>query len=82
MSNFACEKCGVWQYDSDRGYVAGCCHFPPHNNRHVTLRFGDDGERDRVGWYDGSFYVSKEGQRQQKAVHPTEWFEIGTEVTK
>ena len=28
MSNFACEYCGVICYDTPRGYVTGCEHYP------------------------------------------------------
>jgi hypothetical protein len=40
MSNFACEKCGVTQFDSATGYVSGCCHYPPHHSRFVTIDYG------------------------------------------
>jgi len=29
MSNFICEKCGVYCMDTPRGYVSGCEHYPP-----------------------------------------------------
>jgi gamma-glutamylcyclotransferase (GGCT)/AIG2-like uncharacterized protein YtfP len=28
MSNFQCEKCGIICYDSPKGYVTGCEHYP------------------------------------------------------
>jgi hypothetical protein len=33
MSNFQCEKCGTICYDTPRGYITGCEHYPadlPH----------------------------------------------------
>lgn len=29
MSNFICEKCSQTCYDTPRGYVTGCKHYPP-----------------------------------------------------
>lgn len=29
MSNFYCEKCGIPVIDSNKGYIAGCKHYPP-----------------------------------------------------
>lgn len=29
MSNFTCEKCKSVCYDTPRGYVTGCKHYPP-----------------------------------------------------
>lgn len=75
MSNFACEKCGVIQHDSQRGYVAGCCHYPPMDGVPVMLRFDETGKRDRLGWSrNGVFYVSDHGEREQLTVHPVRWF--------
>lgn len=28
MSNFQCEKCGTICYDTPKGYVTGCQHYP------------------------------------------------------
>jgi len=28
MSNFACEKCGAMIYDSPKGYITYCEHYP------------------------------------------------------
>lgn len=28
MSNFVCEHCGTVCYDTERGYVTGCKHYP------------------------------------------------------
>ena len=28
MSNFTCEHCGANIYDTPRGYVTGCEHYP------------------------------------------------------
>ena len=75
MGNFACPKCGVIQQDSERGYVAGCSHYPPIDSVPVTLRFDETGERDRTGWaVGGVFYVSKRGEREFRSVHPLKWW--------
>lgn len=75
MSNFACPMCGVVQYDSERGYVAGCGHHPPMAGVPVMLRFDETGDRDRLGWsVGGVFYVSERGEREQRTVHPVKWF--------
>ena len=29
MSNFICDKCKKICYDTKRGYVTGCKHYPP-----------------------------------------------------
>jgi hypothetical protein len=29
MSSFACDQCGAFCWDTDRGYITGCEHYPP-----------------------------------------------------
>lgn len=79
MSHFKCAKCGVTQVDSAAGYIAGCCHYPPENQRTVVLMFGGDGHLDRTGFYEkahGAFYYNEAGMHQRNAVHPVEWSDI------
>lgn len=33
MSNFACEHCKSMCYDTPRGYITGCKHYPPDLHR-------------------------------------------------
>jgi hypothetical protein len=91
MSNFICEKCGVTQVDSPTGYVSGCCHYPPHHSRKVTIDYGGGCETkafyvgSRVTYKDengqkvtsrsGCWYKSKEAQAKHRAVHPLTWRE-------
>jgi hypothetical protein len=79
MSHFNCEQCGVTQVDSPEGYISGCCHYPPENNRTVVLQFGGDGSHDRNGFYakqHGAFYFSVESMNQLKSVHPVAWCDL------
>lgn len=79
MSNFACKKCGVTQQDSERGYVAGCCHYPPENSRPVLLCFGGDDTLDTKGFYwapEGAWYKSDRAKASKNSVHPITWQEI------
>jgi hypothetical protein len=71
MSNFVCEKCGVTQFDSPTGYVAGCCHYPPHHSRFVTIDYG--GGCETKAFFSGAWYKSKEAQAKHRAVHPVTW---------
>lgn len=29
MSTFWCDKCDIVCYDTERGYITGCVHYPP-----------------------------------------------------
>jgi hypothetical protein len=84
MSSFLCEKCGASNCDTPRGYVSGCCHYPPEHSRVVTLRFDEGGSRDCQGFYwrpHGAFYKSKKAMKSQTPVHPIEWSEDGFDET-
>ena len=44
MSNFACEKCGAMIYDSPKGYVTYCEHYPlevKNNQPQKKYKIGD-----------------------------------------
>ena len=52
---------------------------PPKSGVYVTLRFGDDGERDAIGFFyegHGCYYKSLTAMWQRASVHPTHWAEI------
>ena len=52
---------------------------PPEPFVNVRLRFGDNGERDAIGFYHpglGSYYKSRAAMHRHEAVHPTHWAEI------
>jgi hypothetical protein len=74
MSNFICERCGVTQVDSDRGYVAGCAHYPPDHKRMVTAHFGGDHPTAQA-FHDGAWYKTAKAKAQGRAIHPISWEE-------
>ena len=76
MSNFACRICGRTQFDSDRGYIAGCGHYPPQGRlrgKMVVVWFGGDGEKPTKAFYVGAWYKSESARLEGRAVHPVEW---------
>ena len=81
VSNFNCGKCGVMQVDGGAvGYTAGCCHYPPEDDRRILMDFGG-GEAEK-GFYRGSFYRTEDAHKQQRAVHPVRWTDIRIEPTE
>lgn len=77
MSNFACEHCGVVQVDSPRGYMEGCHHHPPEDQRITVLDYGA-GEFTDIGFYHrphGAWYRSLESMHQFISVHPVRWID-------
>jgi len=52
---------------------------PPDTCRSVILNFGDNGERDCVGFWwaiEKSWYKRDGSKRRSNAVHPTRWKEV------
>lgn len=52
---------------------------PPEAFRSVWLRFGDDGERDVIGFFHDvhrAYYTSVTAMKLPAPVHPTHWAEI------
>ena len=57
---------------------------PPNNSRHVMLRFGDDGQRDRRGYFSMNYQLyagNQSAEHRHEFVHPTHWREL-TEVER
>jgi hypothetical protein len=80
MSNFNCEQCGVPNIDSvAAGYTAGCCHWPPEDDRVVMLNFGAVDETHKGFCRDHVFYRSENGHKQGLAVQPVKWSDISVE---
>lgn len=78
VSNFNCEKCGAAQIDGGAaGYTAGCCHYPPDDDRPIVMDFG--GGETTKGFYAGSFYRTESARKQGRAVHPVRWRDIRVE---
>jgi hypothetical protein len=75
MSNIICEQCGRMQIDSERGYIAGCSHYPPEHKRFVDVYFGGEGEAPAKAFFDGAWYRSMRAKQQGRAVHPVVWRE-------
>ena len=55
----------------DVGYVSGCHHHPPENDRLVFLDIGDG--IPFKGFYRGAFYRTETAYRKRLAVHPVRW---------
>jgi len=52
---------------------------PPESHKDVWLRFGDNGERDAIGFFHkghGAYYKSLRAMHNLASVHPTHWAEI------
>lgn len=58
---------------------------PPDPFKNVWLRFGDNGERDAIGFFSdglGSYYKSVAAMHRRESVHPTHWRPICPEARK
>ena len=77
MSNFACEKCGVTQQDSEQGYVAGCVHYPPPSMITVEVSFSGDDDWVQAIQRNGVWYRSLRAMSQGRAIHPVQWRFLG-----
>jgi N-methylhydantoinase A/oxoprolinase/acetone carboxylase beta subunit len=75
VSSFNCQKCGTPNIDSGAaGYTAGCCHYPPEDDRVILLDFG--ATETAKGFYRGSFYRTESSYERRAAVHPVRWADI------
>jgi hypothetical protein len=73
MSNFDCGKCGRTQQDSERGYIAGCVHYPPPSMATVEVSFGGDDDWVQAIQRNGVWYRSLKSMSQGRAIHPVAW---------
>ena len=77
MSHFTCEQCGTTQYDSEQGYIAGCCHHPPEHSVLVKVWFGGENEKATLAYCKGGvWYRSIMAEKRGEAVHPVRWDEV------
>lgn len=77
MSHFSCNQCGITQYDSGRGYLAGCCHHPPEHSVLVKVWFSGEDEKATLAYCkSGVWYRSIQAEKRGEAVHPVRWAEV------